>query len=121
MKSFKILAILAALGTANAYCMDVTVTNIKLDSVSVIAVPFGLHRAGNMEIAITGGFVAPPGLQCSDHYHVTTLQSSDPDRAMLALLDDIRWSPTASAGVTITDAPGLTAYPGRCSLRSVGR
>lgn len=75
------------------------------------------HQTGNMEIQVKNGFSLPAGVSC-DRKIVTTLKTSDPDRAMLNLLRDAR-NTKRTVLMVITDNPTYTAYPGRCSLLSV--
>lgn len=107
---------------------------VELESVGVVGVPFGFHRAGNVEVAIRSGFGLPYGVTCDNRY-VTTLRTSDPDRELLKALVEVpyRWDPAARKFVfaavylTITDSTSLRAYPWtpthgvtpRCSLVSV--
>lgn len=91
---------------------------VHLDSVGVLQLASGGHRAGNMEIKIRGGFMRPPGLGC-DSMHITTLKSTDPDRRMLTLLTAAHLT-GKTVRLRITDDPALNAFDGRCSLMWVG-
>lgn len=113
------LAACAAILSTSASAADWTLTDIKLDSIAVIAAPVGAHKAGNVEIAVTYGFALPTGFRCTDNYRLTTLKTTDPDRALLGILEDIKiWG---KGSLTFTDDPALTAYPGRCSVRAAQR
>ena len=107
-----------ALGLSlNAFAGDGVIGPIKLDSITVIAAPVGSHKAGNMEIAVTGGFVPPPGVNCSDHRWITTLKTADPDRSLLSALQSRDRSQTIR--LFITDESSLTAFPNRCSIKGI--
>ncbi len=114
------LSVLAFSPGALAGSLDLP--NVQIVSVSIIANPVGAHHARDMEIKLAVPFVAPPGtVTCSDHSYITTLQSADPDRAMLSLLLQRATTTTTlvHVGIRITDDWALTAYPNRCSLEVV--
>lgn len=115
-----VMGLLATVGPTVCLANDSIISSLKLDSVAIIAAPIGLHKAGNIEIAVRNGF-SLSGLNCTDNYWVTTLKTTDPDGAMLALLNSIRTGAIANASIMITDDPLLTAYPGRCSIRAIQR
>jgi hypothetical protein len=117
-----LFGIFAVCFSVSSFATDVTLSNVRLDSVAAIGVPAvgGFHKAGNIEIAVTGGFTAPAGFQCSDRYWITTLKTSDPDGNMLALLNAARTN-NSTVTLTITDEPSLQAFPNRCSIRGASR
>jgi hypothetical protein len=91
---------------------------VSIEHLTLIAVATGGHIAGNMEVKITGGFVIPKGFTCTDTNYLTTLKTTDPDRAMLGMLLKVQKT-SQPIQLRITDKPALTAYPGRCSIEWV--
>lgn len=120
LKHTFVAAAAAVLFVSNASAIDYPLSNVRLDSVAVIGVGVAGHKAGNVEVAITGGFLLLPGLRCSDTYWVTTLSTSDPDGKMLALLSAARTS-GGTVNITLTDEPTLQAFTNRCSIKAVSR
>ena len=115
----------AALWTQGANAGTGEIGPVTIASVGVVGVPFGLHRTGNVEIAIRDGFALPPQVAC-DNVYITTAKAQDPKRDLLAALLDPPRRPDgrlASLYLTITDAASVRAYPAvpapvvpRCSL-----
>lgn len=94
---------------------------VKLASVDVVGAGFGGatgHKAGNMEVAVQGGFPVPYGVTC-DNTYVTTRWWEDKDRAMLSLVREAI-ARGLYVELHITNDPELTAFKGRCSLLAVG-
>ena len=89
----------------------------KIGNISIIEVSMWGHKAGNVEIAIVGGFTPPSGVICRDRYYLTTLASTDSAGWMLKYLNANRYD--ASIAAAITDDPQLQAFPGRCSIKSI--
>jgi hypothetical protein len=114
-----ICAITALALSQNVFAGTGSTGSVLIQSVSVINVPFGSHKPGNVEIQIRNGFVIPSGVSCDANY-ITTLKLVDPDGAMLSLLRDARNS-NQPVSLWITDNPTYTAYPGRCSIVGVTR
>ncbi|MEI6746484.1 MAG: hypothetical protein WCL34_11020 [Methylococcaceae bacterium] len=120
IKNVKNVLLIAVMGftaawTSVASAGDDYVT-VKIESISVMGVNAFGHKAGNMELKIKGGF-SPSGVNCS-HDYLTTLKTSDPDRAMLSLLRDA-YNSNRTVGLRITDDTKYTAYSGRCSVSYV--
>lgn len=125
---------LAAWAASPAWAGSGEVGPVDFESVGVIGVPFGLHKAGNVEVAVRNGFGLPYGVSCDNRY-ITTLRTTDPDRELLKALIDVpyRWDSAArkfvyaAAYLTISDSAALRAYPStptagvtpRCSVVSV--
>lgn len=89
----------------------------KIGNISIIEVAMWGHKAGNIEIAIAGGFTPPLGSRCTDRNYITTLASTDSEGWMLKYLEANRHGTTIS--VALTDDPLLQAFPGRCSIKSI--
>lgn len=113
---------------------------LTVEMIGIIGSPFGLHQAGNMEIK-TSGFPDPPPrpptlppslpwppatwptshplkTNC-DRTYVTTKKSAESLQQMINLLT-IAQTNMQPVYLRITNDPRQTAYPGRCSLVSVG-
>lgn len=92
----------------------------NIASISVIEGPIGSHRPPDFEVEIRGGFTPPPGVNCPDRTYLTTLASTDVGGQLLRYLEIVRYYGASSAlSVTITDAPSLQAFPGRCSIKAM--
>ena len=112
---------------------------LMVEMIGIISSPFGLHKAGNMEIK-TSGFPDPPArpptlppwmpwppdgptrqplkVKC-DRIHITTRKSAESLQQMINLLT-IAQTNMQPVYLRITDDVNQNAYPGRCSLVSVG-
>ena len=124
MWKFLVPTVMALAFSCNAFAAEAYIGPVKIERLGIIATATQGHIAGNMEIKILGGFVIPPGLQCTDSYYITTRKTTDPDRAMFYLLLKGKTTPPTAAEpetfqMLITDNPALTAFPGRCSLEYV--
>ena len=112
------MAILMMLVTStHAFAEEGDVSPVQIDTVAVIGVATGGHLPGNMEIKILNGFSLPAGVSC-DQTYITTKKASDPDGAMLKMLEEAQTT-KRNIRLRITDSPALRAYPGRCSLELV--
>jgi len=103
----------------NAIAGEGDITPVKIERLAIVATATGGHLAGNMEIKILGGFKLPIGVFCDTTY-ITTRKTTDPDRAMFNMLLAAQTATSPpKIRLRISDAPALTAYPGRCSLEIV--
>ena len=119
MRKLVILTIIALASSRYVFASDANI-NVRIQSIAIIATatPSNGHLAdGNMEVKIAKGFVIPAVLTCIDNVYITTLKTTDPDRAMLTLLLKAGTGPVVR--LQITDEAPYTAYPGRCSIRVV--
>jgi hypothetical protein len=119
MRKLLILTIIAFASSRNVFGSEADIT-VRINSLAIIAThtPANGHLAdGNMEVKITKGFVIPAILTCTDNVYITTLKTTDPDRAMLSLL--LKSGVPSLVRLRITDEAPYTAYPGRCSIRLV--
>lgn len=113
------LAALALSVTAAAPCLaaEGDLYNVIIDSVGVVTQAFGQHQAGNVEIAVRGGFVLPSGLYCSSLY-LTTPKSLDPNRQMFKqLLEAVTTWGGQLQRLRISDQ--ANGFPGRCGIVAV--
>jgi hypothetical protein len=103
----------AALTSASA--TDAEIYDVHVESLAIVAAPFGGHVAGNMEIKVVGGFVLPPGLNCTDNVYVTTPRSADPQRKLFKqLLEGMTAYKGYFGRLRISDQLG--GFPGRCGI-----
>ena len=115
--SFVLLALAAS--AASAFAFETSFAEIEIVSVAIIGGRIGQHQPGNMEVRVKwpGSSTRQLTFPC-DALHFTTLRSADPDRAMMNLLVKAQQD-NKGYTVTISDAPSLTAHPGRCSIVAV--
>jgi hypothetical protein len=121
MKKFRLcLSLLVA--SSPLFAADATfVATGKIASLAYIGAAHAGHLAGNFEIRVTASL--PETLQCSDRTYVTTRASSDPEGIVFArIAESIDALPNALPQIsfTLTDDPAYTAFPNRCSIKSVG-
>jgi|SRR5215213_7485835 len=121
MKTVKWCIVLAGLLSVSATSATAgvgVVLNAAVASVTSLPLPFGqgalIHKPGNMEIVVQGGFTLPEGVTC-DTLFITTLASVDPDKSMFQLLTAAITN-GQRVNLGITDDPQYTAFTGRCSL-----
>ena len=116
-KSFFAFVIMLAL-SPKLFAAETNIGPVSIEHLTLIAVATGGHIAGNMEVKIKGGFTIPKGFTCTDTNYLTTLKTTDPDRAMLNMLLKVQTT-SQPIQLRITDKPALTAYPFRCSIEWV--
>ena len=117
MKKSLVVTIMFFVFSQSVFAIEADIGPVTIEHLGVVGSPTGLHLAGNMEIQIPIGFV-PQNMNCPDKVHITTKRKNDPDRAMFYLLMDAKGQ-AKQVLLRITDAPGDTAYAGRCSLKIV--
>jgi len=115
---FAFLAGLLAFAFTPAEAADGSIGPVYIQSVTAVNVALGGHAAGNVELAIQGGFTPPTGVSCIDTVRVTTLRSSDPDKRLFALATSAQLT-RQPVFLAISDDASLTAYPGRCSVKYI--
>lgn len=110
------IGLLAATLTAQAFATEAEVSGAYVRSIAVVGAGFGGHVEGNMEITISA--TVPSSLAC-DKTYITTPRSSDPDRAMLAILKEAK-ARNLPVNMRLTDLYQLHGFLGRCSILAVG-
>lgn len=111
--------VLAAFGLCaafnGAFAADAEIYNVQVESLAIVAAPFGGHMAGNLEVKIVGGFVRPPGLTCTDNVYITTPRSADPQLKLFKQLLEGMIDYRGKFGrLRISDQLG--GFPGRCGI-----
>lgn len=102
------------LASTQGYAGSATFNNVEIKSLTYIAVAYGKHQAGNFELALVTPFDSTE-VVCDGQY-VTTLQATDPDGRMYALLLAAHMA-GKKVQINVTDSAAYTAYEGRCSLQ----
>jgi hypothetical protein len=120
IRNVKNVLLIAVMGFATAWTSIAsagsTYVTVKIETISIAAANAFGHKAGNMELKIKDGF-SPSDVSCS-HDYLTTLKTTDPDRAMLSLLRDA-YNLNREVTLAITDDKKYTAFSGRCSVLTV--
>lgn len=106
--------LLFVLTTNAAVAGNTTIAQVYVKEVIYVAVGFGSHQAGNLEVKLTEPF-STSDVSCDANY-ITTLGANDPDGRLFSLFLAAKAS-NQPLNINITDAVHLTAFAGRCSVR----